>query len=151
MEENFYLSEITLQYKNKVQYKNRLKITDSNSAAEIFRDIWEYPIDHRESTYILLINGANQVLGYNLVSIGGKSSTIVDITLILQVAIKVNASAIILAHNHPSGDLTPSNEDLAITRRLKEAGDLLGIKILDHIIIDTDSRNFKSFTEMGLI
>jgi len=149
MEENFYLSEITLQYKNKVQYKNRLKITDSNSAAEIFRDIWEYPIDHRESTYILLINGANQVLGYNLVSIGGKSSTIVDITLILQVAIKVNASAIILAHNHPSGVLTASAQDKNLTKNLNDACKLIGIRLLDHLIISSDG--YFSFSDDGLI
>jgi DNA repair protein RadC len=62
-----------------------------------------------------------------------------------------NAAAIILAHNHPSGDLTPSSEDINITKRLKEAGDLLGIKVIDHIIIDTVSGNHKSFAEIGLI
>ena len=54
-------------------------------------------------------------------------------------------------HNHPSGDLTPSSEDINITKRLKEAGDLLGIKVIDHIIIDTDSGNHKSFAEIGLL
>lgn len=54
-------------------------------------------------------------------------------------------------HNHPTGDLTPSSEDIAITRRLKEAGDLLGIRVLDHIIVDTDSGDSRSFSEMGLL
>lgn len=149
MEEKFYLSEITVQYKNKIHYNNRLKITDSNSAVKLLRDIWEYPIDHRESTYILLINGANQVLGYNLISIGGKSSTIVDITIILQVAIKVNASAIILAHNHPSGVLTASNQDKNITKSLNNACKVVGLRLLDHIIISSDG--YYSFSDDGEI
>jgi len=66
-------------------------------------------------------------------------------------AILANAAAVILAHNHPTGDLSPSSEDIAITRRLKEAREILGIRVLDHVIIDTDSRSNLSFVERGLI
>lgn len=149
MEEKFYLSEITLNYKNKILYNNRLKISDSHSAEKIFSNCWKYPIDHRECTYILLIDGSNNVLGYNLISLGGKSSTIVDITLILQVAVKVNASAIILAHNHPSGVLTASNDDKKVTSNLKNACKIMGIRLLDHLIIS--SSGYYSFSDEGLI
>jgi DNA repair protein RadC len=67
---------------------------------------------------------------------------------LFKTACLVNAAAVIVLHNHPSGDPTPSNEDIAITRRLKECGELLGIKVLDHLIIGDD--RFSSFVELGL-
>ena len=64
---------------------------------------------------------------------------------------RIVAAAVILAHNHPSGDTTPSREDKEITKRLREAGDILGIKVLDHVIVDTDSGISFSFVESGLL
>jgi DNA repair protein RadC len=87
----------------------------------------------------------------HLVSQGSLNQSIVHPRETFKSAILANSSAIILAHNHPTGDLTPSSEDIAITRRLKEAGDLLGIRVLDHIIVDTDSGDCQSFAEIGLL
>jgi DNA repair protein RadC len=84
---------------------------------------------------ILLLNRANVVLGVYNLSKGGSSSTIVDAKILFSVALKCNASSIILAHNHPSGNLVPSNSDLELTKRLIAASKFLNIPILDHLII----------------
>jgi len=92
----------------------------------------------REHFVVLLLGTKNQVLGVNTVSIGTLNASLVHPREVFKPAICLNAHSIILAHNHPSGDPTPSKEDLAITERLKEAGDLLNIKVLDHVIIGDD-------------
>jgi DNA repair protein RadC len=83
------------------------------------------------------------------VSIGSLNQSIVHPREVFKTALLSNAAAILLLHNHPSGDPAPSQEDLAITRRLIECGDILGIRVLDHIIIGEDC--FKSFSEDGLM
>lgn len=105
----------------------------------------------REYFVALLLDGKNRITGIYQVSQGSLNQSIVHPRETFKAAILANAAAMILAHNHPSGDLTPSSEDLSITRRLKEAGDLLGIKILDHVIIDTETKNYLSFIEAGHI
>lgn len=89
----------------------------------------------REHFIIMLLNRKNGIIGINTVSVGDLSSSIVHPREVFKPAIVAGAASIILAHNHPSGDPTPSNNDLRVTRRIKEAGDILGIDVLDHIII----------------
>ena len=89
----------------------------------------------REHCLVIMLNGKNQVTAINTVSIGTLTSSLVHPREVFKPAIITNAASIILAHNHPSGDPKPSPEDLTITKRLKEAGELLGIPVLDHIII----------------
>lgn len=91
-----------------------------------------------ECFYILILNRANEAIGVKQISQGGVSGTVADPKVIFQSALKANASAIILSHNHPSGNLTPSSEDLKLTKKLKEGGKLLDISILDHIIYSTE-------------
>jgi len=83
----------------------------------------------------LLLNRSNHVLGYYEVSKGGISGTVVDIRLILQAALKSNSSAILLAHNHPSGNLEVSDADLKITRKIKQAAEIMDTPVLDHLIV----------------
>lgn len=92
-----------------------------------------------EEVWVLLLNKANKVLKKLQVSKGGVSGTVVDIRMIMKEAIESLASAIILCHNHPSGNTNPSGEDSTITRRLKEAGEVMDIRLLDHIIIGDNS------------
>jgi DNA repair protein RadC len=94
--------------------------------------------EHVEYFYIICLNRANQVLGFHQVSKGGLSGTVTDVRVIYQVAIKSNTSGIILAHNHPSGNLQPSEADLKITKKIKEAGTFLDISVLDHLILSED-------------
>lgn len=89
----------------------------------------------RECFWVIPLTAKNQVIGINLVSMGSLTASIVHPREVFKLAILANAAGIILVHNHPSGDPTPSQEDKALTRRLKEAGDLLGIKVFDHIVI----------------
>ncbi|HHV27924.1 MAG TPA: DNA repair protein RadC [Tissierellia bacterium] len=89
----------------------------------------------REHFAIVLLNRKNGIIGINTVSVGDLSSSIVHPREVFKPAIVAGAASIILAHNHPSGDPTPSLNDVRITKRIKEAGDILGIEVLDHIII----------------
>lgn len=103
----------------------------------------------RENFVVLMVDTKMKIIGINTVSVGALSSTIVHPREIFKPAILSNASSIILAHNHPSGDPTPSREDLEVTKRLVEAGKILGIAVLDHIIIGVDY--YSSFKEQGLL
>jgi DNA repair protein RadC len=107
------------------------------------------PVELRECFYALYLNRANKVLGYILVSIGGISGTTVDPRSIFQTALKANACSVILCHNHPSGNSDPSDADNNITRKIKEAGDILEIKLLDHIILLPEG--YTSMADDGLV
>jgi len=94
----------------------------------------------REHFVALYLDGAHQVTSYSIVSIGTANASMVHPREVFQRAILAGAVSIIIAHNHPSGVLTPSDEDHKVTQRLKDAGDILGIKLLDHIIISDHSQ-----------
>jgi len=102
-----------------------------------------------EEFKILLLNRANRVIGCYDVSTGGICGTIVDPRVIYAAALKSCAVGIILAHNHPSGNLTPSEADLQLTRKLRDGGMLLDIAILDHIILTGEA--YLSFTDEGYL
>jgi DNA repair protein RadC len=127
------VAEVKITYTPQPNHK--VKITGSKDAEKVFRSIWNQHISYKESFYVLLLNRANIVLGYNLLSVGGTSGTVVDIKIILQLALKGNASGIIVAHNHPSGNLTPSQQDKRLTKKLKLAAELMDLTLLDHLII----------------
>ncbi len=98
-----------------------------------------------EEFWILYLNNANKVIHSSLLSKGGITGTLVDVRLVMKQALALGAVAIILAHNHPSGTLLPSEADKRITSRLKAAGDTLDVKILDHVIIT--ERDYYSFAD----
>lgn len=142
------ISEISVSYSN--DNNNKLKINNSRNSYDILRACWsDSTIELQEEFKILMLNRGNQVLGIYPLSKGGVSSTIVDAKLVFSVALKCNASSIILAHNHPSGNLNPSEIDKKITQKLKKASQYLDIELLDHIIITKD--DFYSFSDNGLI
>lgn len=128
---------------------NGNRITQPEQAAEAFCTLLGNP--DREYFVAMQLDGKNRINSLHIVSEGSLNQSIVHPRETFKSAILSNSAAVILAHNHPTGDLTPSSEDIAITRRLKEAGDLLGIRVLDHLIIDTESGKHQSFTEMGLL
>lgn len=103
----------------------------------------------REHVVLLLLNRKNRLIGLNTVSIGSLTASVAHPREVFKPAILSNAAALILCHNHPSGDPAPSQEDRVLTQRPKEAGKLLGIDILDHLILG-DSRYF-SFADEGLL
>jgi DNA repair protein RadC len=103
----------------------------------------------KEHFMTLHLDGKNRIIAMDIVSIGSLNQSIVHPRSVFMTACLSNAAAIILVHQHPSGDSTPSAEDIAITRRLKEAGEIMGIKILDHIIVGDGE--YLSFVERGLL
>lgn len=140
------VNEIKLSYSRKGNCE-RL-ITTSRDAVKIFKEHFDSEeIDYRESFFALYLNQANRVLGIKKISESGISSTIVDVRIIMQAALLCNASGIILAHNHPSGNLKPSQEDLNITQKIKEASQLLNIQLLDHCILTSSA--YISFADDG--
>ena len=142
------IKEIKLSYSmNEVE---NIKITDSNSAYKILINNWDMDtIELQEEFKVLLLNRANHVLGIYPLSKGGVSGTIVDVKLLLASAIKANASGIIIAHNHPSGNLKPSESDIRLTRKINEAAKLLDLNLLDHIIVTKCS--YYSFTDSSVV
>ena len=91
----------------------------------------------------------NKLVAFGIISKGTVSETLVHPREIFKLALLANASRMIISHNHPSGDITPSNEDKAVTTKLKQCGDLMGIAVFDHVIVNTENRSFLSMQEEG--
>jgi DNA repair protein RadC len=123
------------------------KVTSSKMVADIFQPMLA-DLPHEEF-WALYLNRSNRVINSSKISQGGVSGTVVDVRLIYKEALEKLASGVILCHNHPSGNLQPSAEDKNITNKCKEAGKLLNIDILDHIIITQNG--FYSFADEGII
>lgn len=123
------------------------KISSSQQAADYLIPLY-YNLEV-EHFHILLLNRANCIIGTRQISTGGVSGTVVDPKVIFSKALEVKASAIILSHNHPSRNLKPSEQDLTITKKIREAGRVLEIAVLDHLIIS--GNGFYSFADEGLI
>lgn len=111
-------------------------ITSPGAAGRIFQEYLAGA--DRENFVILLLNTKNKPIGINTVSIGTLNSSLIHPREVFKPAILANAAGIILGHNHPSGDTTPSREDVETTKRLVEAGELLGIQVLDHVIVSDE-------------
>jgi len=142
--------EIELVYKTRIKPANRPKIRNANDACRLFRLHWRGDkIDLVEQCKILVLNNAQYVLGIMDVSSGSSAGTIVDTKLIFAAALKTNASRIVICHNHPSGNIKPSFNDEIITQKIKSAGLLLDIVLIDHIIL-TSSEHF-SFADEGML
>ncbi len=115
---------------------DKIKINSSKDSYELLLSCWsKHLIEFQEEFKVLLLNRNHQVLGIYPLSRGGVSGTIVDAKLVFSVALKCNASSIILAHNHPSGNIKPSEADKKLTLKLKQAGNYLDIMVIDHIIL----------------
>ena len=144
------LSEIQLSYKSKVKASARAEVSNSKDAYKLLIHQWDRSkIEFVEQFKVLLLNRANKAIGEYEVSTGSSTATIADPKLIFAAAIRTNASGIILAHNHPSGNLNPSDADISLTKRIVEAGKFLEITVLDHLIITSES--YYSFADDGLI
>lgn len=120
-----------------LKYDARRQALSSGDVASILRPYFA-DLD-REHFVVLLLNAKNRMLGFDVVSVGTVTASLVHPREVFKAAILANATAIILAHNHPSGDPRPSAEDLAITKRLRDAGDLMGIRVMDHVIFGDDA------------
>lgn len=131
------VNEVKLSYSRKGNHEQVIR--NSEDSAKIFREHLEDDIDYRELFLIMLLNNANTVLGICEISKGGITGTIVDKRMIFQAALLSNATQIILAHNHPSGNLSVSSADIQATHDLINSANILDIRVLDHIILTSEA------------
>ena len=144
------VSEVELVYKSKVKASERPQVKSSKEVYELLLKSWdENKIEFVEQFKILLLNRANKVLGIYEISTGGLVGTVADLKVIFIAALKVAASHIILAHNHPSGNIKPSHADKELTGKIKEGGKLLEIDVVDHLIISPEG--YYSFADEGIL
>lgn len=141
----FIVKELKIKYSQK-KVSNLKFDTEKNLTTP--ENVWKYTKDYFEnetveSMLVLFLNTQNKITGYHVVSKGTLDSSIVHPREVFKGAILSNCNNIILVHNHPSGKVNPSSQDNAITKRIKEAGNLLGIKLIDHVIVTDD--NFYSY------
>ena len=146
----YVLSEIELRYNPKVPAIKKPRIKCSQDAHKQFLELMDRSqFNIKEEAAVLFVNRSKRVIGGYQLSSGGISGTVVDIRIILGMALKCLASGFIIAHTHPSGELSPSKQDLDLTIRLMEAGKLMEIQLLDHLSI-TDGA-YLSMAEDDLI
>ena len=148
---NNEVNEIRISYCEKLGVINSEPVTDSEKVAKLLYENWDKnTIGLQETFKVLLLNNANKVKGTYQASTGGITGTLVDLRLLFAVVLKTVSTAIILAHNHPSGTLRPSQADMDLTNKIKKAADLFDIKIMDHLIIIPTGKYY-SFSDNGLL
>lgn len=149
MPENL-ITEVTISYKRKKSLKLQPVINSSEAAYKAYIEFWDKnKLDLQEQCNLLLLSQRGSLIGIMNVASGGTSSCFFDNKLIFIAALKANAASIILAHNHPSGNLTASKQDIDVTQKISDAAKALDIRFLDHMIITSDG--YYSFADDGLM
>jgi DNA repair protein RadC len=144
------ISEITISYRPSRRLLEMPILNSSTSTYKLVRSLFpEDQVTLQEQFIILYLNRSNRIIGCYRHTVGGITGTVADIRLILAVALKCTATGIVLAHNHPSGNVKPSAADLELTRKIREAATLMDIRLLDHIIISPWGE-YLSFADEGL-
>lgn len=144
------LAEVKLSYKTEQPPDTFPQVTSPDEAEKVLRKVWDTDqIQLYEHFVVLLLNNAKRCIGWSKISSGGGTATIVDPSAIFQVALLANATSIIVAHNHPSGNLSPSKADKSLSGRIKKSGDMLGITLEDHLIITSD--DYVSLRAKGIL
>jgi len=139
------ISEYSLKYTKTDIQKTQIK--SSQNSVDVIRKFYFDDINIYESFFILLLNRANNTTGFAKISQGGTAGTCVDIKIIAKYAIESLSSSVIICHNHPSGNITPSEVDINITKKIKDALLLLDIRLTDHIILSEN--DYYSFADNG--
>lgn len=129
---------------------NKAKITSPEDCYNYIKQFYNDDIEIYESFFALFLNRAHNVIGWTKISQGGIEGTVADIKLVAKVAIDCLCSAIVIAHNHPSGNRQPSKQDIEMTKKIFSGMKLLDIDLIDHIILSTDEFYF-SFANEGMI
>ncbi|MGE9310867.1 JAB domain-containing protein [Niabella sp. CJ426] len=144
------ICEISISYEPKIKRSQLPTVKTSKDCYQLLMESWNPKrINLMEDFKVLYMNRASRVLGIHHLSSGSIAGTVVDIRLIFATALKCLATKIIVCHNHPSGNLSPSNADISITQNIAEAGRFLQIELLDHLIISEDG--YFSFSDKGYI
>ena len=140
------VSEIRLVYNSKVKAKDRPQIRSSQDAYWVLESNWSDQIGLVEEFNILLLDRSNRVMAMSNVSKGGTAGTVVDQKIVFATALKGMASSLILSHNHPLANLKPSRMDIELTKKFQQAGKVLDISILDHLILSPEG-GYYSFSD----
>ena len=141
-----YIHELRVSYVPREPVDDVVTVKTARDAASLMAPLLELEVV--EVCYVLCLATPLTLIGYHQLSRGSLNTTLVHPREVFKVAIMVNAAAIVLAHNHPSGDPRPSSDDLQVTLRVKNAGEVIGIELLDHIIVGHQNR-FVSIREQG--
>ena len=144
------VAEIEVSYRPSISNKPIIK-TSLDSYTELINFYSSETISLQEKFIAMYVNRCNRVIGVYELSKGGITWTVVDIRLLLSVALKTVATSIILSHNHPSGNLKPSKQDIDLTQKIKAAAELMDIKVMDHIILGTNEFSYYSFADEGIM
>jgi DNA repair protein RadC len=147
----FHVAECRITYSSRVKNQDRVKVTQSLEAYEAVWPFMSNIVEHHEEFWCHLLNRQNRIVGTVKISQGGVAGTVADPKLMFQAAILANACGIILIHNHPSGNLSPSQADIDLTRKVKDAGKFIEIKVLDHIILTPEHGKYYSFADEGML
>lgn len=146
----FQVTEVELVYRNKVKPCDRLQIVRSSDVYNLLLSVWDMnKIELVEEFKIMLLDRRNACLGVAAIASGGITGCLVDSRIVFSTALKARASSIILAHNHPSGNLLPSKDDMNLTQKLVDGGRLLDIKVIEHLIVTP--QGYHSLADEGMM
>jgi len=148
MMEGLPATEAKIQYLVRVPAKQRTKISDSKTAFNVLKQYYPEESRWQEIAHVLYLDRANKVIWVSKLSEGGLTGTIMDPKVIFMKALKCLAHGIIVCHNHPSGNVKPSEADIQLTHKLIDAGKFLDMAVLDHIIIG-EGDNYYSMADSG--
>lgn len=132
------MNEILLK-KGRKKVEVEESVTSSQIGYDIIRKFYGDEIEIYESFFILLLNRSNTCIGFAKISQGGCVGTVIDVKMIAKFVVDTFATGVILAHNHPSGNLSPSPQDIALTKRIKEAMNIFEVRVMDHLILGNNS------------
>lgn len=150
LQDLFKVNDVEIIYRNRIPYQDRIQITQSATAYEVLRANWdENRLELVDQFKILMLDQKNNCLAISDIATGDMAACLADPKIIFATALKARAIGIILAHNHPSGNLQASGADISLTRKLVEGGKLLDINVLDHLIITAHS--YTSLADAGLM
>lgn len=144
------VGEIEISYKTQIRISSRPVLNRVEDVYRVCLATWDmHKIELQEQFKVLLLNRANRLLGICTLTTGNASGTIADPKQVFAVALRANATCIIIVHNHPSGNIQPSKADQELTQRMRLAGEVLELKLLDHLIITVEG--YYSFAEDGVL
>ncbi|MEI6865791.1 JAB domain-containing protein [Flavicella sp.] len=145
----FTIKEIEISYNSNTIKADRTRITNSIDTFEVSKEVFKNSIEYKESFFLMILNNANEILGIKKISEGGLAGTVVDVRLIFQTILKAHGTGFIILHNHPSGNLQPSEADKTITNTIKQGAKVLNLNLLDHLIITKE--NYFSFADSTIL
>jgi DNA repair protein RadC len=144
------VTEVELIYRNKMPPSSRPSVKASDQAYDLLLKSWDMnKIELQEQFRVMLLDRKKSCIGISTIATGGISNCLVDLKLVFATALKASASSIIIAHNHPSGNVTPSEEDKTLTARFAQAGRILELPVIDHLIVTREG--YTSLADEGLL